>query len=261
MWLLRWSIASVAVFALIFSYVFPNPENILMYFALVNNLWLGGSGAVILGGLYWKRGTTTAAIWTLVLGALIGAAGIVVTIGWPYWFEHRFPVNPQWIFFITIFVCMASYIGISLLGRVNYDMDKLLHRGRWAVEHDQTHVSIPTRWHEKIFGIDREFNRRDRLIAYMIVGWFLMWLLVFAIGTIYAWLAQPGETDWAQFWLIYLYILFGMAVITTLWFTIGSCSDLLYFFRSLRTQQRDYSDDGMVKPHPADASPETDKSI
>ena len=75
-WLLRLSILGVAVFAFIYSLLFKNRESILMYFALVNNVWLGGSGAVILGGLYWKRGSNRAALVTLVAGALLGLPGI-----------------------------------------------------------------------------------------------------------------------------------------------------------------------------------------
>ena len=245
---LRISILFVAVFALLFSWFFPNPENVLMYFALVNNLWLGGSGAVILGGLYWKRGTTGAALTTLILGAVLGALGLAVTLGWPALRGERFPVNPQWIFFWTIGACASAYWAVSRMGRTDFDMDRLLHRGAFAVEADQTHTDIPTRWHEKLFGIAREFNRSDRITAYLITGWFLLWMLVFGGGMVYAWIAGPGETDWARFWRVYLFILFGLAVVTTIWFTLGGLRDIAHLFRSLRIQVRDHSDDGRVRP-------------
>jgi SSS family solute:Na+ symporter len=245
--LLRISIFAVAVFSFIFSLLFPNPENILMYFALVNNIWLGGSGAVILGGLYWKRGTTTSAIWTLIFGAVLGTAGSVVTLGWPSWVGGKFPINPQWLFCLTILASTAFYWVVSVMGKEVFDMDKLLHRGKYAIEEDQTHVDIPTRWYEKIFGITREFNRFDRFLAYAIVGWFLMWLGVFVIGMIYGVVAKPEETAWAKFWHVYLFILFVIALFTTVLFTVGGFKDLMHLFKVLKTQVRDFDDDGTVE--------------
>ena len=247
LWLLRLSILGVTVFAFTFSWVFPNPENILMYFALVNSPWLGSSGAVILGGLYWRKGTTAAAFWTLILGAALGAVSMTVTLGWPFWFGEKLPVNAQWLFFVMIVANVGAYWLISLLGRGNFNLDKMLHRGRYAIEEDQTHVGIPTKWHERIFGITREFNRFDRWTAYLIVGWFLALLGLFVVGTLYAWRARPSETAWAGFWQVYLYVLFGMAVVTTVWFTVGGLVDIRNLFRALKTQERDFSDDGMVR--------------
>ncbi|MBT3192238.1 MAG: sodium:solute symporter [Verrucomicrobia bacterium] len=247
-WFLRLSILGVAVFAFIYSLFFKNQESILMYFALVNNIWLGGSGAVILGGLYWKRGTALAAWTTLILGAVLGILGIVLTQGWPVWFDGtKFPVNPQWIWLWTIVISTTTYIFVSLLGNVRFNMDKLLHRGEYAVESDQTHVDRQTRWHHKIFAIDHEFNRFDRFTAYSIVGWFLFWAAFFGVGTVYATVAKPDDTVWASFWHVYLWILFVLAVITTVWFTWGGTRDLIYLFRSLGSQERDASDDGTVK--------------
>ena len=58
---LRLSIVGVALFGFIFSILFPMKGYIFMFFALTGAIYLGGAGAVIIGGLYWKRGTTAAA--------------------------------------------------------------------------------------------------------------------------------------------------------------------------------------------------------
>ena len=70
--LLRWSIAFVAFFAFFFSLLYPETQQILMFFAITGTVWLGGSGAVIVGGLYWKRGTTEAAYAAVIWGAVLG---------------------------------------------------------------------------------------------------------------------------------------------------------------------------------------------
>ena len=102
----------------------------------------------------------------------------------------------------------------------------------------------PTRWWQSLFGITPMFNRRDRVTAYLIVGYFLLWLGVFAAGMIYGAIADPGELAWAQFWHVYLYISAGLLVCSTLWLGIGGLRDLASLFRNLRSAQRDYSDTG-----------------
>ncbi len=143
----------------------------------------------------------------------------------------------------------AVYIGISLLSKKSFNMDKLLHRGKYRVAEDHDHavedVKLP--WSKKIFGITPEFDRHDRFIAYLIVGWFVFWLMVFCVGMVYAKIFHPSDAVWAKFWLIYLIILFVMAVITTIWFSIGSVRDILRMFASLKTQMRNDDDDGFVR--------------
>ena len=255
MTLLRLSILGVAVFAFLFSMFFPNPENILMYFALVNNLWMGGSGAVIIGGLYWKRGTTAAAITSMVVGLVMGSLGIFFALVWPEWKGTQFPINPQWWFFITLMSCIVIYAVVSMLQNMEFNMDKLLHRGEYRVEDEPEPASGgEIAWYHKIFGITPEFTKGDRIIAYLIVGWFLGWLLFFCVGMVYAKIAHPGEDVWASFWHVYLVILFIMAVGTTIWFTIGSIRDILNMFRMLKAQKRDDSDDGFVRRDEEDAA-------
>ena len=61
--LLRLSIVFVAVFAWTFSMYFGQVSYIAMFFAITGAIYLAGAGAVIIGGLYWRRGTTAGA-WT-----------------------------------------------------------------------------------------------------------------------------------------------------------------------------------------------------
>jgi SSS family solute:Na+ symporter len=54
---LRWSIVGVAAFIFFFSLLFRQCQHIYLFFAITGAIFVGGSGAVIIGGLYWKRGT------------------------------------------------------------------------------------------------------------------------------------------------------------------------------------------------------------
>ncbi len=74
---LRVSIFGVALFGFTFSMLFPLKDYIFMFFALTGAIYLGGAGAVILGGLYWKRGTTEAAWTALILGTVMAFGGML----------------------------------------------------------------------------------------------------------------------------------------------------------------------------------------
>ena len=243
--LLRLSILGVSVIAFLISWLlFSFQDNLMMYFAAINSIWLGGAGAVILGGLYWRRGTTLAATVTLILGTVLGIASFICTQFWP-----DFPVNAQWLFLWTMVICVVAYVGISLLGDTKFNMDKLLHRGEYAIDSDRENLNKrreDINWFHRIFGIDAEFNSKDRLIAYLIVGWFLVWLGVFVVGTWYGIFFNPSEDAWAVFWQVYLWILFGLSIVVTIWFSWGGIKDILSLFRSLKTQEKDLAEDGMV---------------
>ena len=72
------SILGVAVFIFVFSLLFQQSEYIFLFFAITGAIFAGGSGAVIIGGLYWKRGTTAAAWSAMIVGAVIAVGGIVI---------------------------------------------------------------------------------------------------------------------------------------------------------------------------------------
>ena len=75
---LRYSIFGVAIFIFLFSLLFQQNQKIALFFAITAAIFAGGSGAVIIGGLYWKRGTTEAAWAAMIVGALISVGGVLV---------------------------------------------------------------------------------------------------------------------------------------------------------------------------------------
>ena len=75
---LRYSIYGVAVFIFFFSLLFQQNQKIALFFAITGAIFAGGSGAVIIGGLYWKRGTTVAAWAAMITGAVIAVGGIIL---------------------------------------------------------------------------------------------------------------------------------------------------------------------------------------
>lgn len=79
---LRYSVIGVAVFIYCFSLVFPPRDYIFMFFAITGAIYLGGAGAVIIGGLYWKRGTTGAAWTAMITGSVLALSSILAQQFW-----------------------------------------------------------------------------------------------------------------------------------------------------------------------------------
>jgi SSS family solute:Na+ symporter len=239
---LRWAIVSVGVFAFFFSLLFQQAEYIFLFFAITGAIFAGGSGAVIIGGLYWKRGTTAAAWSAMITGSGIAVAGIIIRQIVP-----DFPINGQWFWGISMLGASVAYIGVSLFGkRKEYDFDKLLHRGKYAISGEVNVVSeAPTRgW--KILGMGKEFTRGDKFIYILNYVWTGGWLLVFVIGTVYNLTYDVSNESWLTFWRIYLGIHVVVSSVIILWFMIGGFRDLRSMNRRLNTAERDHRDDGFV---------------
>jgi SSS family solute:Na+ symporter len=188
---------------------------------------------------------------TLLVGSLVGMVFFVLQQGWPVWYDKAdFPINGQYCFLINIAISVALYVGVSLLTRQpDFNMDRMLHRGEYAAADEAMPELRPTRWWQSIFGITPMFNRRDRITAYIIVGWFLFWLGAFVVGMAYGLLANPADAVWVRFWYIYLCLNFALLVGTTLWLGIGGIKDVLSLFKTMSGANRDATDDGTVNRH------------
>ena len=262
--MLRLSIIGVALFGFLFSIFFTLKGFIFMYFALTGAIYLGGAGAVIIGGLYWKRGSTPAAWTALSVGTVIGFGGICIQQWWknlvphlqPHFpnfvFPQEFPVNGQWIYFGAMLVSSLCYITVSLLGpKAVFDMDKLLHRGKYAVANDivmgeekiyKEKFSI-----RKFLGITPEFTRFEKMLFYSTFGWLMGWWLVFIIGVIVTIFYFIPDTIWGSFWYCKIVLSVILGVVCTVWIFLGGIRDAFRMFRDLTLKQADQSDDGFVR--------------
>jgi len=243
LWALRGSILFVAAFTFAFSLLFQQSQAIFLFFAITGAIFAGGSGAVIIGGLYWKRGTTAAAYTAMILGASIAVGGIVILQ-----FDPTFPVNGQWFWGIAMIAATVGYIVVSLLGRRGAaDLDRLLHRGAYSLPQDQVAATDlpPIGW--RALGLDREVSPRDRLVVLSTYLWILCWVAVFIVGTVLNLTHTVSEQAWAGFWHTFLVIQLVAGIVVLLWFGILGLRDLGRMLRALRGQARDASDDGFVR--------------
>jgi SSS family solute:Na+ symporter len=275
--LLRCSIIGVAVFAFLFGALFTQTEYLPMWFNVTMAIFIGGAGAAIIGGLYWSRGTAAGAWTGLALGSLLSTGGILVRqplcvsllqsvadqlgIGATpmvrYLALHlgpHFPLNGTQIGFSATLAAMSGYIAVSWLTcRTPFDMDRLLHRGRYAVEPEAPNEPLVlqpsrNRFHVyNIVGIDEHFTRADRWVTLGIFFWSLFWFGVFVIGNIWYLVHPWSDQVWADYWLVTgICLPLLISVVTTIWFSIGCWNDLVLFFRRLRTERVVATDDGTV---------------
>ena len=240
---LRWSMLGVAGFIFVFSLFYRQTEYILLFFAITAAIFAGGSGAVIIGGLYWKRGTTAAAWTALLTGSTIAVGGLVIRERYP-----EFPVNGQEFWGIAMGASTLLYILVSLLGKPRvHNLDRLLHRGRYALREElKIEDAAPSRgW--RIFGMGREFSRRDKVLYIATYLWTFLWTATFIAGTIYCLTHRAGNGPWLKYWGIYIWIQIVMSVVVIVWLGIGGYRDVRSMMRQLAVMQRDDADDGMVR--------------
>lgn len=239
---LRWAIVGVAIFIFFFSLLFKQNQYIMLFFAITGAIFVGGSGAVVIGGLYWKRGSTAAAWAAMTIGSGISVTGIII-----HQLVDDFFINGQMFWAISMFGGSLLYVIFSLLGkRKDADMDKLLHRGKYARTEEQQVVAAAPKRGWKILGMGKEFTRFDKFIYIANYIWTGGWTLVFIVGTIYNLNNEVSDDTWMSFWQTYVIIQVVLATITIFWFGGGGFRDLRDMLKRLAQTKRDDSDDGYV---------------
>lgn len=285
--LLRILIASVAVFAFVFSSLFSQVDFILMFFAITGAIWLGGAGPCILGGLYWKRGTTAGAFAALLCGSTLAVGGIVMQQIWVDhvvpWLEannlianaaivfetasspfepyiqwrmnlEKFPINSQEIYFFSLVSAVTFYVVVSLLtSRKPFNMDRMLHRGKYHKEGEKIEIPKMT-WRNAIIrlvGIDSQYSKGDKLLAWSVFGYFFVWCFgSFVVICIWNFIS-PWPKNWWTYWFYVSAICIPsvIAFISIIWFTIGGAWDLWRMFKRLAAKESNVLDDGRVIGH------------
>ena len=240
--ILRIAILGVAIFIFMFSLLFKQTQYILLFFQITAAIFGGGGGAVIVFGLYWKRGTTEAAWSAIITGAIISVVGIIFNQ-----LYEGFFLDGQHFFGISMIVASTVYVLVSLFGpKSEHNMDKLLHRGKYQMKDEHTYkIEQPNKLF-KILGINTEFSKADILLYFGTYLWIFVWIGVFIFGTVYYLLYGITDASWMKFWYVFLIIYLVASIIVVIWFSIGGFGDIKDMMRRLSTAERDDTDNGMV---------------
>lgn len=240
---LKLSILGVGITIFVLSILFQQTEKVFLFLNISGAIFVGGSGAVIIGGLYWKRGTTAAAWAAMITGALTASLNILLKQMIP-----DYPINGQWGWFMAMVLATAVYFIVSLLtpGKA-FNLDKLLRRGEFAVKEDTIAGSNEVVKGWKVLAPTKEFTFGDKAIYWATTGWTAAWVVVFVIGTLFYFFVRPLTNDeWMGFWQVYTYLFLGASIIVTVWFTIGGIKNLFEMIHALKHNIRDHKDDGFV---------------
>jgi SSS family solute:Na+ symporter len=266
--LLRLAIVGVALFGFFFSLLFTQTEYILMFFAITGAIYLGGAGSVIIGGLYWKKGTAAAAWTAMLVGSILAATGIMLQqpfiwkqfsalmLSWPdISLPNKLPINGQWIFLITMVSSAGSYILVSLLTcKEPFNMDRMLHRGIYSLDKKTVPADAPNilrkfKW-GSLIGINKDFTSFDKAISISVFSWKMLWVIAGFIMLFWNLFDLWPLSWWSNYWYIKVIMIpIGLTLVTTVWFVWGGIHDLIILVSRLKTMKRNERDDGTVVGH------------
>src|SRR5688572_12462979 len=221
--LLRYAVVGVAIFAFTFSALVPQTTYIAMFLAITSAVFMG-AGACIIGGFYWKRGTTAAA-WAAMIGAAtVAVVGETLAQTWQPWLypylaantpgflsstdsllrgissvipnlnwhinDSAFFLNRMWITAFAALTAIIAYVTTTWLTyRQPFNLDRMLHRGPYAIEGEYKIADSAMgkrKWSLKtLIGITPEFTSADKAISLSLFGYRIAWFVVFAVITIW----------------------------------------------------------------------------
>jgi solute:Na+ symporter, SSS family len=249
---LRRAVIGTAVFVFFYSLLVPLKQYIFMYWQVTAAIFTGGAGAVIIGGLYWKRGTAAGAWAAMISGSVLALVSIVLRTCWDRFpalveWSSTFPLNGMQVAFATSLICVALYVVVSLLTcKEPCNMDKLLHRGAYAVEGEHITKQEKPRFIWRLLGVDKEYSRKDKLVAALVTAYILFWCSLLGVGTLLNAIMDVPDEIWGTFWHILTIGLTSVAAVTVAWFVFGGILDFRTMFKLLRGVPGEAQDDGTV---------------
>ena len=270
---LRLSASGVAIFVCLFSLIYKPVDYLTMMTQLIGSIYLAGIGAIVWGGLYWKKGTTAAAWTSMGIGASLAIVFNIIQQFWvnlqphfvklagtsswaSYLAAHpdKCPLNGTQLSVFTAVCAFTGYGVVSLLtSKKDFEMDKMLHRGRYAIRSETDIVaSVPKKftW-GSLIGVDEHFTKGDKILSWSTFAWVIGWQTVNLAVVVWYLFVQRLSDEWWFNWMLWtaIWIPLVIAVITSIWFTIGTTVDITRLLKTLRLAARNDKDDGTVRNH------------
>jgi hypothetical protein len=169
--------------------------------------------------------------------------------------SEKFPINSMELYGINLLLSIGSYIVVSLLTcREPFNMDRMLHRGKYQVEGEilvkekLTFRNVLT----KLIGIDSQYSRGDKILAWSVFIWSFGWAFLCAFVGVAVWnfISPWGNDGWSLWFFINQFVIaFIIGLVSTVWFTIGGVIDLRRMFKALAAEKQNVLDDGRVIGH------------
>jgi Na+/proline symporter len=286
--LIRLTSLSVCIFFFVVSIFFVQIDYIIMFTTMMCALWLGGAGPIMLFGLYSRFGTTTGAFGALIFGSGFSMLGLFLQRNWaevvyPWIDAHgwtlsignfleavsrpfnpyvvwemsavKFPINSYELYFMAMLSGIVAYVlGSLITQRKPYNLDRLLHRGKYDIANE---YKEPFKWtvgntFKKLLGITPEYTRGDKIIAWSVFTYAIIYKFGLCFVGVLIWnMFSPWSDEWwSQYFFITSLVVTGiLGIISTVWFLIGGVIDIRRLFRDLASRLDDPLDNGMVEGH------------
>ncbi len=274
----------VTIFFFIVGVFFSQIDYVQMVNMILMSIWLGGAGPIILGGLYTRFGNIHGAWGSLIFGSGISTTCCILQQTWtksvcpwieshPGWYEKcdhflravsaplnplvrwemrtdKFPINSYEILALSMLAACTAYVVGSYLHYKPFDLDKFLHRGKYAPPEKIAEIAAAKaaraqksplrRFLDAMVSITPEYTRGDRVLAwamfcYSFVWSFVLWWLVPVIwNNIHAW----SPKAWIQYFYISNFpIAITIGSISTIWFGIGCSWGIVQLFKDLKKRK------------------------
>ena len=284
LWVIRAVAVSVGIVFYVGSTMMSQLDYINLFVSTMTAMWVG-AGSMVMLGLYTRFGTTAGA-WSSLLtgcGMALGYIGMkqywthfygfLKDIGWLEGFTAVIEgisrplepivvwrVNPYKCFvnayefnLVVTLLCLVIYLVVSKLTcKEPFNLDRMLHRGKYNLDKNNQAKSVWT-WKTvfgKLIGITPEYSFWDRVVAYSIFSYSIVYRFIGTVVIIAIWnIFQHWPKEWwSGYFLITSLIVPGIVtVIVAIWFGIGSVVDMRQLFRDLKTRKINFLDNGQVE--------------
>jgi SSS family solute:Na+ symporter len=192
----------------------------------------------------------------MTTGAIVGLLGVLAQAFWPsltlfHAAMPEFPLNGVQIALTAYLASITVFVVLSLLTcKEPFDLERLLHRGKYAVSEDHAPRQVTAARHipawMRRLGVNADFSTGDRVIYFAQMGWTAFWLLAFLGGTAAAVTIGLSDPVWLGWWKFVVVLTICVGVLTVFWFLIGGIRDFRDLARRLRAEQPDAANDGWV---------------
>ncbi len=178
----------------------------------------------------------------MIVGSLLAITGIVIRQ-----FNPDFFLNGMEISFYAAAVACTVYFVVSFITPRQVNLDKILHRGQYAVKDDE----VIGEFHKKSIwnklGLTNEFSRKDRFIFFLVLGLQFAFFTIFIIGTVLNIIFEIPASMWLTYWKIYISFIFIFVIGIVSWLTIGGVRDIVILIKRLKAvPEKLPEDDGWV---------------
>ncbi len=284
--LVKWMAVLVAGIFFMGSVFFSQMDYINMFITIMVSIWLGAAAPIMVFGLYSRLGNTVGAYGAIIFGSGSAVTGAILQRKWadgvyPFlqdqgWVEGvgsflaaiskplnpyvvwemnpvKFPINSYELSFIALLFGTIAYVTGSLLAnRKPFNLDRLLHRGKYNTD-GTAEIQSKWTWRSaggKLVGITSDYTRGDKIIAWGVVGYTLVYQLILSFLVVLIWnLIDPWPLSW---WSSYYFIIYFVTspligIITAIWFCWGGVRDIRQLFRDLAKRVDNPLDDGRVE--------------